>query len=136
MQTKKQEADTQQVSAFIQALEPGIREVVAFLRKTLLAAHPLIGERIKWNNPSFYFTGELKDFDPKTYKRDIAVFNLFKGRIMLVFPSGVNMNDVEGILEGNYPDGRRMLLFKDMGDARKKAGALTEMMRSWVQALH
>jgi len=47
-----------------------------------------IGERIKWNNPSFYYTGEMKLFDPKEHKREIIVFNLYKGRIMLVFPSG------------------------------------------------
>lgn len=49
---------------------------------------PSIGEQIKWNNPCFYFTGEMPAFDPKEYKREIVVMNLFKGRIMLVLPSG------------------------------------------------
>ena len=56
----------------------------------------------------------MKEFDPKEYKRDIIVFNLFKGRIMLVFPSGAKVKDASGLLEGDYKDGRRFIVFKDV----------------------
>ena len=42
----------------------------------------------------------MKAFDPKEYKREIAVFNLLKGSIMLVFTSGAKVNDTSGLLEG------------------------------------
>ena len=56
----------------------------------------------------------MKEFDPKEYKRDIIVFNLFKGRIMLVFPGGAKVKDASGLLEGDYKDGRRFIVFKDV----------------------
>ena len=62
----------------------------------------------------------MKPFDPKEYKREIVVFNLFKNRIMLVFPSGEKIKDVSGILEGDYKDGRRLIIFKDMDDVLSK----------------
>jgi hypothetical protein len=40
----------------------------------------------------------MKPFDPKEYKREIIVMNLFKGRIMLVFPSGAKVKDASGML--------------------------------------
>ncbi|MEO5681599.1 MAG: DUF1801 domain-containing protein [Chitinophagaceae bacterium] len=77
--------DTDQVTAHIKKLDPATGEIVQALRQLILSTDTAIGERIKWNNPSFYYTGEMKPFDPKEYKREIAVFNLFKNRIMLVF---------------------------------------------------
>jgi hypothetical protein len=78
----------------------------------------MIGERIKWNNPSFYYTGEIEEFDPKEYKREIIVFNLFKNRIMLVFPSGAKVKDKSGFLTGDFKDGWRVVVFKDLDDAK------------------
>ncbi len=60
-----------------------------------------MGERIKWNNPSFYYTGEMKLFDPKEYKREIIVFNLYKRRILLVFPSGQKLMTHQDFLKVN-----------------------------------
>ncbi len=112
--------DTEQVIEQIQKLEPGLSEIIQRLRESILSTDKEIGERIKWNNPSFYYTGEMKPFDPKEYKREIIVFNLFKGRIMLVFPSGAKVNDKSGLLEGDYKDGRRIAIFKDMDDVNAK----------------
>ncbi|MGN6637649.1 MAG: DUF1801 domain-containing protein [Mucilaginibacter sp.] len=88
---------------------------------------------MKWNNPSFYYTGEMKPFDPKEYKRDIIVFNLFKGRIMLVFPSGAKINDTSGFLEGAYKDGRRIHIFKDMNDVKAHAETLQHIIKEWLK---
>ena len=120
------------VRSDIQKLEPVLAEVVETIRQIILSTDKEIGERIKWNNPSFYFTGEMKPFDPKEYKREIAVFNLFKGRIMLVFPSGAKVNDTTGFLEGDYKDGRRLLVFKDLQDIESKKGALQDILKRWL----
>jgi len=68
----------EQVEAYIQALDHPLKDVVHALRQVIATADEEIGEQIKWNSPSFYYTGEMKPFDPKEYKRDIVVFNLHK----------------------------------------------------------
>jgi hypothetical protein len=126
-------SDEEQVTAHIQQLEPGLQKIVETLRTIILSTDKEIGERIKWNNPSFYYTGEMKPFDPKEYKREIIVFNLFKGRIMLVFPSGAKINDSSGLLEGDYKDGRRLIIFKDMEDVKAKKKILQQVIKKWLE---
>jgi hypothetical protein len=125
--------DSEQVTEHIKKLEPGLGVIVQTLRKIILSTDKEIGERIKWNNPSFYYTGEMKPFDPKEYKREIIVFNLYKGRMMLVFPSGAKVNDKSGLLEGDYKDGRRITIFKDIEDVRSKEKALQTVIKEWLK---
>ncbi|MGV3630769.1 MAG: DUF1801 domain-containing protein [Bacteroidota bacterium] len=128
-------SDEEQVSAHIAKLDPALQPAIAYLRQSILSVDPEIGERIKWNNPSFYFTGEMADFDPKEYRRDMIVLNLHKGRIMLVFPSGGKVNDTSGFLEGKYADGRRTVVFGDLNDIKAKEKQLREIIRSWLALL-
>ncbi|MBD1383922.1 DUF1801 domain-containing protein [Mucilaginibacter rigui] len=125
----------QQVTEHIQNLDPAIRDVIEMLRQIILDTHSEIAEQIKWNNPSFYYTGELAPFDPKEYKRDIIVMNLHKKRIMLVLPSGAKINDTSGLLEGDYKDGRRLAIFKDMADVKAKADALQGIIKQWISLI-
>ncbi|RRB07669.1 DUF1801 domain-containing protein [Larkinella rosea] len=126
-------SDQEQVSDHIQKLEPELRQLVETIRQIILNIDPEIDERIKWNNPSFYYTGEMKPFDPKEYKREIAVFNLHQGRVMLVFPSGAKVNDSSGLLEGNYKDGRRTVIFKDLSDVQLKEKPLRNVVIDWLK---
>jgi len=125
--------DSEQVTEHINKLEPGLGKIIQALRKVILSTDKEIGERIKWNNPSFYYTGEMKPFDPKEYKREIIVFNLYKGRIMLVFPSGAKVNDKSGLLQGEYKDGRRITIFKDLEDVRSKEKLLQTAIKEWLR---
>jgi hypothetical protein len=124
--------DSEQVTAHIKNLEPTLAKTVDCLRKIILATDKEIGERIKWNNPSFYYAGEMRPFDPKEYKREIIVFNLFKGRIMLVFPSGDTIKDTTAFLEGDYKDGRRTVIFKDLNDVKAKEKTLQAVIKKWL----
>ena len=126
-------SDEDQVKAHIQKLEPAVRKIVEVIRQVILSTDKEIGERIKWNNPGFYYKGEMKAFDPKEYKREIAVFNLFKNRIMLVFPGGAKVNDRSGLLEGDYKDGRRIIIFKDMDDVGSKEKVLRNVIKEWLK---
>jgi hypothetical protein len=126
-------SDSEQVTEHIKKLEPAIGKIVEAIRQIILSTDKEIGERIKWNNPSCYYTGEMKAFDPKEYKREIVVFNLFKGRIMLVFPSGAKIKDTSGLLEGDYKDGRRLVIFKDMKDVKSKDKALRKVIKDWLK---
>jgi len=125
--------DTEQVTAHIKKLDSSIRKTVETLREIILGTDKEIGERIKWNNPSFYYTGELKSFDPKEYKRELIVFNLFKNRIMLVFPSGAKVNDKTGFLQGDYKDGRRVAIFKDLADVESNEKILRTVIKKWLK---
>ena len=126
-------SDSELVTEYIKKLEPASGKIIQYLRKMILSTDKEIGERIKWNNPSFYYTGEMKAFDPKEYKREIIVMNLYKGRIMLVFPSGAKVNDKSGLLEGDYKDGRRITIFNDMKDVKAKEKALQAVIKAWLK---
>lgn len=123
----------EQVTAHIQKLSPAVKDVVETLRQIILSTDNQIGEQIKWNNPSFYYTGPMAPFNPKEYKRDIAVMNLFKNRVMLVLPSGAKVNDTTHLLEGDYKDGRRTVVFNDIADVVVKTAALQDIIQKWLE---
>jgi len=128
-------SDKAAVDAHINALEASVAEVVNAIRQTILNCNNEIDERIKWNNPSFYYSGEMQAFDPKEYKREIAVFNLFKNRIMLVFPSGARIKDDSGLLEGQFKDDRKTIVFTDLADFKKKEKHLVNIIQKWMDTI-
>ncbi len=127
--------DSEQVTEHIKKLEPAFGKIIEAIRQIILKSDKEVGEHIKWNNPSFYYTGEMKPFDPKEYKRDIIVMNLHKGRILLVFPSGAKIKDPSGLLEGDYKDGRRTMIFTDMKDVKAKETALQNLVKEWLKTV-
>lgn len=133
MAALKKLTDSDEVREHIKKLDPAVGKIVQTLRTIILSTDQEIGERIKWNNPAFYFTGEMKPFDPKEFKREIVVFNLFKNRIMLVFPSGAKVNDRSGLLEGDYKDGRRITVFKDLKDVTAREKNLQAVLKQWLK---
>lgn len=126
-------SDEEQVTEHIQKLAPELVSSVEAIRRIILDTNPEIGERIKWNNPSFYYTGEMQPFDSKEYKREIAVFNLHKGNIMLVFTTGAKVGDTTGLLTGDYEDGRRIAVFKNLDDVRAKESDLRKVVERWLE---
>jgi hypothetical protein len=126
-------SDTELVTQHIQKLEPALGKIIEYIRQLILKTDKEISEQIKWNNPSFYYSGEMKPFDPKEYKGDLIVMNLYKGRIMLVFPSGAKVNDTSGLLEGDYKDGRRLAIFTDMKDVKAKEKNLQAVIKKWLK---
>ncbi len=124
--------DPASVDAHIQQLDPEIGKCVEAIRKIILGADKSVGEQIKWNSPSFFYTGEMKPFDPKEYKRDIAVCNLHKGRIMIVFPTGAKVDDPSGLLEGDFKDGRKTATFKDLKDIETRKKDLQGVVKKWL----
>ncbi|HRI62562.1 MAG TPA: DUF1801 domain-containing protein [Saprospiraceae bacterium] len=124
--------DPASVAALIQKLPPDFARLIEAIRQAILSVDAEIGEQIKWNSPSFFYTGPMKPFDPKTYKRDIAVLNLHKGFALLVFPTGETVKDVSEILEGNYTDGRRLVTIKDRTDFEHKEQELKKVIAAWL----
>ncbi|WP_199121235.1 DUF1801 domain-containing protein [Pedobacter sp. ASV28] len=125
--------DPESVSDFIGKLDPTFATFLQSIRQFILSIDPVIGEQIKWNSPSFFYNGEMKPFDPKTYKRDMIVFNIRKNEALLVFPTGDIINDQHALLEGNYTDGRKLVRFKDGEDFEKKKHALRLAIKDWLE---
>jgi hypothetical protein len=124
--------DSEQITEFIQKLDPEFGKIIETIRQIILSTDKEIGEHIKWNAPCFFYTGEMKPFNPKEYKRYIIVMNFHKDRILLVFPSGTKINDATGFLEGDYKDGRRLVYFKNMDDVIAKKEVLQKVIKSWL----
>ena len=125
-----------EVNTYMKALKHPLAKVVEALRQIILKADSDVGEEIKWNAPSFFFTGEMEPSDPKLYTRYLVVFNLFrKDCIRLVFWGGANVKDPTGLLEGRYADGRRLAMFYNMGDVKSKASALRNVVRRQIKIL-
>jgi hypothetical protein len=122
----------EQVDDYVQKLDAETAKAVGEIRRIILSADAGVSEHIKWNSPAFYYTGEIKAFDPKEYKRDIAVVNLHKGRLMIVFPTGANLKNESGFLEGDYKDGRRVVTYKDAEDVMAKEKALIQVIKEWL----
>ena len=126
-------SDTEQVTAHIQKLAAPFAEAVEYARQVILSADKEIAEQIKWNAPSFYYTGEMKDFDPREYKRDIIVMNLRKDQILLVLPTGASIDDSTGLLEGTYTDGRRLINLAGLADIKSKEKKLKTVIKAWLK---
>jgi hypothetical protein len=123
--------NTRLVTEYIEKLDAPVAQIVQAIRQIVLSMDPEIGEEIKWNAPSFLYTGEMKPFNPKEYKRYIIVMNLHK-RILLVFPSGAKVNDNTGLLEGDYADGRRLIYIKDIDDLKSKETGIKKVISDWL----
>lgn len=130
---KLKPTNQEQVTAYIEKQEQPLATILTFLRQIILETDQEIAEHIKWNSVSFYYSGEMKPFDPKEYKRDLLVINIHKkDGILLVFPTGDKINDTSGLLEGNYTDGRRLAKIKDLADAKNKKEALQSAINDWI----
>jgi hypothetical protein len=129
-------SEPEKVDAYMAKLTHPLADVVAALRKIILSADRAIGEEIKWNAPAFFYSGELPPFNPKEYRRHIIVFNLHQQDcIRLVFPSGARLKDKSGLLEGDYPDGRRLALFHDMKEVKSRKAPLQQIVKQWLVTL-
>ncbi len=126
---------SQTVTEHINEIEVSSREIVQKLRDIFLDANPEIAEQIKWNSPSFYYSGEMKAFNPKEYKRDLAVINLHRGKILIVFPTGNRIDSTIGLNGKDYPDGRKIVEITTLEDVNQKEASLTKAINNWIEQI-
>jgi hypothetical protein len=133
---KLKKTDSELVTELIQKQEAGYGKLLEAVRKVILNTDKTIGEQIKWNSPAFYYTGEMKPFDPKEYKRDIVVYNLRNpDYVLLVFPTGAKIKDDSGLLEGDYKDGRKLAKITDLKDLKAKEKSLQKVIKAWLKLI-
>jgi hypothetical protein len=126
---KQKLTDTDLVTQYINGSSHPLAATMQALRQVILDTNVTVSEHIKWNAPAFYYNGAMAAFDAKEYKRDIVVFNDY---ILLIFPTGASLNDVSGLLEGDYPDGRRMVTIYNEADLNTKKEALQHVLNQWL----
>lgn len=123
------------VTQYIEKLPNDIQPAVEYLRQLILSINHEIAEHIKWNSPAFYYSGTMKPFDPKEYKRDILVMNLRKDKILCVLSTGMNIQQNTEILEGKYTDGRRMITFSSLDDIKSKEENFRKAITEWLSLI-
>jgi hypothetical protein len=109
-----------------------LKKTINEIRKIVLDINPLIAEQVKWNSPSFFYTGEVNSINAKEYPRDILVLNLNRGYPLLIFPTGAKIKNHNDFLEGDYKDGRRMLTIKDCNALIEKQAKLVSAIKQWI----
>ncbi|MBX3117588.1 MAG: DUF1801 domain-containing protein [Fimbriimonadaceae bacterium] len=116
--------DAPKVTAFLEGLEHPLKAEIEAVRRIILSAHPRMTEGIKWNNPCFYYKGDMAVIHTRSQEY-----------VHLIFPTGNRIPDSSGLLEGDYPDGRKMAYLRNMKDIEDKRLALESVVRSWVACM-
>lgn len=134
MSQKLKKDGGQEVSAFLDRLNHPYKQEILEVRNIILNADEQITEHIKWNAPSYCYTGE-----------DRITFNLHgKNNFRLIFHCGPKMEEptsVKGrLIEDNNgilkwaSDERAIAEFTDMNDVQAKSSALSETVKKWLEA--
>lgn len=121
------------VDAFMAQLQHPLKETAVYLRKFILAVDPSIGEGIFWNSPTFYYTGVMEPFDPKTYKRYLVGYNLFKqDAIRLIFLFGATVPNPDGLLTGRFKDQRKIASFSSVAEVKAREADLALVLKALI----
>lgn len=119
----KKPTDEEQVKTWMEKLIPAVKSEIETVRKIIKAASPKLGERIKWNAPSYY------------YKDDIVTFGPYRTqKLLLVFHHPAVMKVKSDLLKGTYKD-RRLVHFKNKAEATKNKKELTRIITEIIQLI-
>lgn len=113
-------SDAEQVAAYLQQLEHPLKAEIEALRDIIRNAVPGIGERIKWNAPSYYYKEDMVTFNPRA-----------TGHVHLVFHHPAIEEIRSDLLQGDYK-GRRMAYFADMNEVLSGREELARVLQELV----
>jgi uncharacterized protein YdhG (YjbR/CyaY superfamily) len=115
--------DEEQVSAWLDKLEPGIKKEIDTVRKIIKTTSKKLKERIKWNAPSYYCNEDIITFGPyKTHG------------LLLIFHHPAVVKVESKLLEGSYKD-RRLVHFKNGADAEKNTKELAKIINTIIKTI-
>lgn len=115
--------DAEKVALHMNALTTSMKPEIEAVRNIIKKASPKIGERIKWNAPSYY------------YKEDLVTFNAWaRDNVHLVFHHPVIVKIKSVLLEGDYTS-RRMMYFKDMKEVKRNKSELERIIRELIRMM-
>lgn len=130
-------SEPDKVDEYMEQLNHPLKDIVIYVRELILSTDQRIGEGIYWNAPTFFFTGAMEPFDPKEYQRYLAgfVFNR-QDCIRMVFLQGATVTDETNLLEGDFKDHRKLVVFRSLDDAKSKAEALRDIVHQLVKKMN
>lgn len=118
--------DESRVNAWMDQLQPAVRKDIDVVRKLIRSASPKLGERLKWNAPSYYYSPAA---DAEKPLQDIVTFGPYRNqRILLVFHHPAVVKVKSPLLEGAYKD-RRLVYLQDGKEALQKKKELLRIIR-------
>lgn len=121
--SKSKPTEEEQVNEYMGKLKGVQKEEMNAVRELIKKASPKLRERIKWNAPSYF------------YKQDIVTFGPYKThKILLVFHHPAVVKVKSDLLEGDYKD-RRLVYFKDAGEAVKNKKELTRIIKEIIKQI-
>lgn len=109
---------------FMESLDHPLKSEVQAVREIIRGLNPAIGERVKWNAPSYFYNDA-----------DMLTFNLWaKDRVHLVFHHPLVVMIDSRLLEGDYPT-RRMMYFSDTADIQAKRPELERVIGKLIEMI-
>ena len=125
--------DPDAVAAFLAQLAAPRRAMCQALRRLILAADPRIQEHIQWGQPAVFWSGPMRPFAAQEYRRHIVAFHVRSkdGGVLLVFLHAGAL-DRQGLLTGEFADGRRLARFHSLAEVAAGAAALQRVLRAWL----
>lgn len=124
------------VDDYMKELDHPLKNLAEYLRKVILSAGASVGEGIYWNAPTFYYTGKMKPFDQKEYKRYIVGFNFYRqDTLRLVFLRGADASDPKGLLTGEFKDRRKIAMFQNVDQVKKVETDLIAIIKDLIKKI-
>ena len=124
------------VDDFLKKLDHPLKDVVQYVRTVILSTDKSVGEGIYWNAPTFFYTGKMKPFEPKEYKRYIVGFNFYRqDSLRLVFLRGANASDPNGLLTGTFKDKRKLASFETIEQVKKAEADLKKIIKDLIKKI-
>lgn len=113
-------SDEEKVAEYMDRLDHPLKREIEAVRAIIKSVDSGIGERIKWNAPSYY------------YREDMVTFHLrATEHVHLVFHHPSIETIASPLLQGEYK-GRRMAYFKTMEEVRQGEEELKRVLKRLV----
>jgi hypothetical protein len=121
---------SQDVDAFLAALDHPHRAEIVALRQIILGADPSIAEGIKWNAPSFRTTEWFATFHLRA-KAGVQIILHFGARVQDKSEARGSIADPTSMLAWLGPD-RASVTFRDLADVEARRSAFADLIRQWI----
>jgi uncharacterized protein YdhG (YjbR/CyaY superfamily) len=108
------------VDKWFRSYDNPMKEVVQAIRDVVLGADPRIDECIKWQAPTFTFSGNLASFYPKS-----------KAHASLMFHQGAKIPGKHPRLEGTG-DTSRVMKLGSVAEVKRAKAELEAIVRAWI----
>jgi len=121
-------SDEEQVADYMKALKHPLKDEMEEVRKIIKGADKRIGERIKWNAPSYFYLQDLVTFGP--YRPGSPQGD----KLLLVFHHPLIVKIKSSLLEGDYKD-RRLTYFGSMKEIKSNKKELVRIIAELMDGI-